>query len=356
MNILHVEVGRHHYGGAAQVDLLMHDLRGRGVRNILLCSQDAPIADTDAAAVVIAKPIAGDVDLRLLFWVWQAIRRYDIDVVHVHSRRGADVWGGIAARLARTPAIITRRVDNPETAWLARCKYALYKYVAVISTAVEAEINRVGVNPDKIVRVPSTVNPAVFHPRPENPALRAEFGVPPGGLCVGMVAQLIPRKGHQDLLAALSQLVETMPSVHVVLCGQGPLRPQLEREVQQAGLASNVCFAGFRDDMETVMAAFDVVVHPAHREGLGVAVLQASACGIPVIAARAGGLVDVVVDGETGLLVPPGDPGALADALGRLAGDRVERTRMGEHALDKVHEEFAPQTMGAAYRALYLRH
>ncbi|NNC24405.1 glycosyltransferase [Salinisphaera sp. USBA-960] len=353
MNILHVETGRHAYGGPAQVELLMADLCRRGERNILLCCRGAAIAANQDAAVVLDKPIAGDLDVRLAFWVWQAVRRYGIDVVHIHSRRGADVWGGIGARLAATPAIVTRRVDNPEWATLARWKYALYDRVVVISSAVEAEIHRVGIGSARSLRIPDAVDATTFRARSHNDTVRAELGVPPGALCIGMVAQFIERKGHRELIAALSTVVQSRPDVCVVLCGQGPLRPAIERAVDEAGLASWVSFAGFREDMSCVMPAFDMLVHPARREGLGVVLLQAGACGVPVVAARAGGIVDVVLDGETGLLVMPGDSAALAEAITTLGNDRVRRVRMGEKARARVAEVFEPQQVGERYVALY---
>lgn len=355
MNILHVETGRHHFGGAAQVDLLMSDLRRRGVRNILLCSRSAPIAASQSAALVIGKPVAGDVDVRLMAWVRAAIRRYRIDVVHVHSRRGADIWAGMGARLAGVPAIVTRRVDNPEPKWIARLKYALYHRVIVISTAVEATVLAAGVDSSKVVCISDAVDLSVFRPRTPDPALRAEFGVTPGGFCIGMVAQFIERKGHRDLIAALGDVVRVLPDVRVVLCGQGPMQSAIEREIRAAGLTSHVLLAGFRDDMPRVMPVFDVLVHPARREGLGVAVLQAGASGVPVVSTRAGGIVDVIIDGQNGLLVPPGDPKALATALEALGLDRVRRRRMAEWGRQHVEAHFNPETMGAAHYAVYIQ-
>lgn len=354
MNILHVETGRHHYGGADQVALLMRDLRKRGCRNVLLCCHDAPIAATDAA-VVVGKPIAGDLDARLALWVWLAVRRFDIDVVHVHSRRGADAWGGLGARLASVPALVTRRVDNSEHRWSARIKYSLYQRVAVISSAVSDEIYRAGVPAGKVIHVPDAVDSAAFRPEPNRPALRAELGLAPHDLCIGMVAQFIERKGHDDLLDAIPEVVTELPFARFILFGQGPEQARIESNVASAGLSEYVIFAGFRPDMTHVVPALDILVHPARREGLGVAVLQAGACGVPVVAAQAGGIVDVVVDGETGRLVSPGDHAALAAALIATGRDRVGRIKMGNCAREHVCTHFSPEAMGAAYHQTYLQ-
>src|SRR5262245_43605826 len=126
MRILHLEAGRHLYGGAAQVRYLIDGLAGAGVENVLVCPEGSEIAAAPSSARVVPLPLRGDLDVGMLPRLAPVIRTAQPDVVHVHSRRGADVFGGIAARLAAVPAVLTRRVDSDEPAWLARLKYQPY--------------------------------------------------------------------------------------------------------------------------------------------------------------------------------------------------------------------------------------
>jgi glycosyltransferase involved in cell wall biosynthesis len=160
----------------------------------------------------------------------------------------------------------------------------------------------------------------------------------------GVVAQLIERKGHRVLMRALQRL----PSREgfTILCfGQGPLREALEQEARDQGLGEVLRFAGFRKDLQRWMGGLDGLVHPALMEGLGVSLLQASAAGVPVIASRAGGMPEAVRDGENGLLVPPGDDAALADALRRLIGDAALRRRLGDGGRALIAREFSIDAM-----------
>src|SRR5690606_27862761 len=179
-----------------------------------------------------------------------------------------------------------------------------------------------GLDAARLHRVPSGIEPAR---RPRDAAARgrlaAAFGLEADAFMVGVVGQLIERKGHATLLAALPELVRRHPRLRVLCFGRGPLERALAARIERAGLAGHVRLAGFVDDLPRLVAGFDALVHPAEREGLGVAVLEAMSAGVPVVAAAAGGLVDVVEHEVTGLLFPPGVAGALGAALERLVAD-----------------------------------
>ena len=160
-----------------------------------------------------------------------------------------------------------------------------------------------------------------------------------------MVAQFVPRKGHWVLMHALSILKVRGHTPNVVLFGRGPARDNVEALAEAAGVRGQVRFAGFRDDLHRWLGSFDFCVHPALKEGLGVAALQAGAAGIPVVGARAGGIPEVVVDGETGLLCRPSDAGALAAAIERLLTDPEEARGMGERARARVESRFSVDAM-----------
>jgi glycosyltransferase involved in cell wall biosynthesis len=355
MRVVHVESGRHLYGGAAQVRYLLAGLRAARVDNVLVCAAGGELAAAHGtAADVIELPMRGDLDLGLVRRLTPVLREITPDLVHVHSRRGADLYGGIAARLAGVPALCTRRVDAPEPAAWARLRYRPYARLVAVSRAIEAQLVRARVAPERIARIPSAVDSGLY--KPDSAArdrLLAELDLPRDALVVGVVAQLIARKRHALLLAALPEVLRREPRVRVLCFGRGPLAAELRGQIVSLGLERHVLLAGFRTDLPALLPGLDVLVHPADHEGLGVAVLEASSCAVPVIAAAAGGVVDAVEHRRTGLLFPVNDGAALAAALLELLGDAATRRRLGQEGRANVVRRFGVDAMVGAYLSLY---
>lgn len=354
MKVVHVETGMNLYGGAQQVAYILDGLARRGVHNVLVCPPGAAIGAhfRGSPIPVIESRCGGDLDLGFVARLRAVLRAQAPDLVHLHSRRGADVLGGIAARWAGVPAVLSRRVDNPEAAWWARRKYAPYARVICISEGIAGVLRAEGVPEEKLRVVRSAV---VAEPwtKPEARArFLEEFALPADAIAIGIVAQLIERKGHRVLFAALKQLAESA-KLRLLVFGQGALRPALESEARALGLAGTVRFVGFRKDLARWMGNLDLLVHPAYMEGLGVSLLQASAAGVPIVASRAGGIPEAVRDGVNGLLVPPGDADALAQALHRLLDDAPLRRRLGDGGRRLVAEVFSPEAMVAGNLAVY---
>jgi glycosyltransferase involved in cell wall biosynthesis len=356
MRIAHLETGRHLYGGAAQVRYLVHGLTARGVDNLLLCPAGSELAGAAPAESLRELPMRGDLDLTLPVRLVRALVRFRPDLVHVHSRRGADIYGGLAASLAGVPAVLTRRVDAVEPAWLGRLKYKPYAAVVALSRAIESQLAAAGVDAARVVRIPSAVDTAYYRPdAAARPRLLAAFALPNDALIVGVVAQLIERKGHDALIAQLPELVRVEPKVRVLLFGRGPLEPKLRAQIAALGLGGHVTLAGFRADLPELLPGLDALAHAAVREGLGLALLEAASAGVPVVAYAAGGVPDVVVDGTTGLLVPVGHMAALCAALARLLAERVERARLGAAARAQAERHFGIDGLVDAHLTLYGR-
>jgi glycosyltransferase involved in cell wall biosynthesis len=356
VKVLHVESGRHLYGGARQVLYLLEGLAARGVENVLACPQGSEIAGVAGkAAQVVPMPMRGEADALLAWRLRQASARWRPDLVHVHSRRGADLWGGIAARMAGAPCILSRRVDNPEARWVVSIKYRLYDHIITISEAIRRVLIEEGVDPARITCVRSAVQAGPFLAPVDRNKLCSEFQLPADALIAGTVAQLIPRKGHGTLLEALPAVRERFPRLRVLLFGRGPLAARLRASIGAQGLQDVVRLVGFRDDLPRWLGGLDLLVHPAEMEGLGVALLQAAAAAVPVIASRAGGMSEAVADGVTGLLTQPGDARALAAAMSRLLGDPVLRREMGEAGRARILSEFSVEAMVEGNLRIYER-
>jgi glycosyltransferase involved in cell wall biosynthesis len=357
VRIVHIEAGRHLYGGARQVVYLVEELARRGVDNVLVCAPGAAVAAAVRSRGVVELPMAGELDLGMISRLRKRLAELEPDLVHVHSRRGADLHAGLAAA-GRWPAVVTRRVDSAEWAPWARLKYSRYAAVVAISRAVERMLLDAGVGPERVHRVPSGVDlerfPADARARAEARArlLRA-FSLPEEAFVAGVVAQLIPRKGHMRLLDILPGLVARDPRLVVICFGRGPLMARLASEIEARDLGAHVVLAGFREDLPALLPGLDALLHPASAEGLGVAVLEALAAGVPVVASAVGGILDVIEPDVHGLLVPPEDMGAWARAVERLMTDSAERSRLAAAGRERVAAAFSVRRMAEGNLAVY---
>lgn len=356
MKTMHVEAGTHLYGGALQVIFLLQGLKARGEDALLVCpTGSAILAEAQRRSLPVREiAMGGDQDVGLVGRLRALIRTERPALVHLHSRRGSDVWGGLAARLEGVPAVLSRRVDNPEPRGWVWLKYRLYDRVVGISEGIRQVLLKAGLPPSKVVCVHSAVDTERYRRgRDDIGWFRQQFGLADDERTLAMAAQFIPRKGHMTLLAALPAVLAAHPRTRVLLFGQGPQLESVRQRVEQEGLAERVVFAGFRTDLERVLPCVDVMVHPAEMEGLGVALLQAAACGLPIVAGRAGGIPEIVRPGLNGELITPGDAPALAAHLVRLLGDPALRQRYGAAGRALVIESFSIDAMVDGNLAVY---
>ena len=355
MKILHVETGRQLLGGPQQVVYLMRGLMDRGHDCTLVCP---PGSGVDGAARQQGIPVrslfcAGDIDLPFAYRLQQFIRDSKPDLVHCHSRRGADVLGGLAASFADVPAVVSRRVDNTEMRVLAAIRYRPFRKIIAISQAVATALRDVGVEDEKIVIIRSAVDAAPFD-RPYGRAdIEAAFGIRPEEFAIAAAGQLIERKGHRFLVEAVAALKQSQGPFKLVIFGSGELEEALREQTARLGVGKIVQFAGYREDLDALLGCFDLLVHPALAEGLGVVTLKAQAASVPVIGFRAGGLPEAVIDGETGMLVPPGDVAALTGAMATLMNDDDRRAILGRNGKARMQAEFSIDSMVDRHLELY---
>ena len=266
------------------------------------------------------------------------------DVVQLHDPHAVSA-GLVARRLAGSQArfIATRRVDFRLRSWPSRAKYRACDRVIAVSRAI-ADLLRADGLPDSRVRL---VYEGVEDRAPMSGGQEAltELGVPAGSPVVGNVAALTGHKDHATLIEAAALLRERLPRVVFVIAGDGELRLPLEAQVHALGLSQSVIFAGFRKDLDRLLPAFTVFCLSSHMEGLGTSLLDAMAFGRPVVATTAGGIPEAVDDGKTGLLVPPRDPRALADALFALLTDEARGRALGRAGRERFLARFSASHM-----------
>jgi glycosyltransferase involved in cell wall biosynthesis len=348
LRVLHLDSERTWRGGERQVLELMRRQRRRGDEPHLA----APAAGALAARAreegfpVHAVPMRGTWDVASMVAIARLHRSLRPDVVHWHAAR-AHALGAAAALLSPGPLrLLSRRVDFPVRRSIgSRLLWALpIEGIAAISEGVREALARSGVDRRRIRVVPSGIDLAPFEAPVDRGALRARLGIEAGEILALQVAALAPHKSQSDLLRAAALARERAPSLRVWIAGEGALRAALEAEHRALGLGTEVRLLGYREDVTDLLRAADLFVVSSSLEGMGTATLDAMAAGLPVAATRTGGIPEIVADGETGLLVPPGDPAALAGAMVRLARDPGLRARLGAEGQVKVRAFSADRT------------
>jgi glycosyltransferase involved in cell wall biosynthesis len=264
-----------------------------------------------------------------------AFRREGIDVVNTHSSK--DGWiAGLAARLAGVPCLIRSRhieVDYPSRGRSRIAFHHLPDLVLTTSTRItERLVAELGLDPGRVRCIPTGIDLERFAPG-GGAALRASWGWTPETVGIGMISVIRSWKGHAHFVQAAGEVARELPEAWFIIAGSGPGESRLPALVAEAGLQGRVHLLGHREDVPELLRALDVVVLPstAH-EGIPQILLQAQAVGRAAVGTRVGGIPEVIEDEVNGLLVPPGDPAALASALRRLASDRVLRERMARAA------------------------
>jgi glycosyltransferase involved in cell wall biosynthesis len=283
------------------------------------------------------------------------------DVIHAHDPHGVAMAAlALSMSGARTPRplpplIASRRVDfHIKGNALSRWKYRQVDCFICASDAIRQMLLSDGIPADHAVTVHEGIDLGrVAAAPPAN--LHADLWLPHDAPIVGNVAALVPHKGQRHLIEAAAIVVTKVPDARFVIAGDGELRPVLERQIKERRLEKHVFLLGFRPDILSVHKAFDVFVMSSVTEGLGTSLLDAMACAKPVVATTAGGMPEVVVEGETGVLVPPRDHEAMADAIVRLLRDRALRSRMGQAGEARVRERFSSERMVENTLAVYQR-
>jgi len=350
-----VELGRHLYGGARQAAYLLDGLARFPGEHSLVCAEGAEIAHAIHNPAVTIHPLksSGDLDLGFIDSLCQVIRAERPDLLHIHSRRG-DMMAALAGRLEGLPMVHSRRVDNPPSGFDLRVKFPLFSKIVTISDGIRQVLLQAGVPPGQIVCIPSAVDTERYQPLPDREGFLEEFGLDGNAPVLAMVAQLIPRKGHGVFFDALPQVLARHPNTQALIFGRGPLAEELRQTVRERGLERNVRFEGFRTDMENIIPHVDLVIHPAFMEGLGVALLETAACGVPIVACRAGGIPEIVHDGLNGRLLEPGDSGGLAQAIIGLLDDPGQLAAFGAAGRKLVLEHFSIPRMVEQNRQVYV--
>lgn len=294
--------------------------------------------------------------------LYRSLRRLAPEIVHAFLTTG-NVLGAVLGTLARVPVIVSshRDLGGFDGKWITRMNFWTDRHLATSVTANslavrEALAQRSNAPAETIRLLYNGIDLKKIETANRGLAKRQELGLPPNALAIGVIANIRVAKGHQYLLEAFNRIAPHVPQACLLICGfagDHDLMKTLQRLAAAGGAAGRVWFMNSRNDIPEMLHALDVVVSPSLSEGFSNAILEAMAAGKPVIATRVGGSPEQIIDGVTGLLVPPQDAGAIAQALLTLLRSPGLRREMGTAAQRHVQENFSVAIMTRNHTRLY---
>ena len=368
MKVLQLISSTGYYGAEAVVVNLSKQLEKLGVSNTIGVFQNAHRPNLEVAEVakqqrlrVEILPCAGRMDWGCVRRIRDRVRGEGFDVLHTHGYK-AHLYGYLAVRAISCPVVATchgyRSVLPPGLARLRQQFYGAverallrrFDRVVAVSSELAEALGKARVASGKLTIIRNGVDPDGFGSACPSADLEKIKG---GRMAVGLVGRLTEGKGHRQLFQAAREILVRHPNTVLFVVGDGPLKSRLEDLARELGIASSVFFTGKRSDMVGVYAALDIFVLPSLYEGLPMVILEALAAKRAVIATRVGAVPDLILEGNTGLLIEPADIPALGNAMIRLMTDAGLRRSLGENGAAFVRKQFSAQSMAGKYLELY---
>lgn len=346
LTVLHTEASDGWGGQEIRIYREMLGMRERGYRVILASPPDAAIHRRAAAAGLQVIPVPMDRPhfVSSVLALRRHIREYAVDLVNTHS--SSDSWiASPAARMEGAALLRTRHISSRvHGGLLNRWLYGrLCHGVMTTGDFIRSQLIReLKLDPARVHSVPTGIALDDFA-NADGAPFRHALGIPPHAPVLGIAAVLRSWKGHKVLLNAMPAILGAFPDARLCIVGEGPMRGVLEARIGELNLRDRVIMTGHREDIAQVIASFDIAVMASYAsEGIPQFALQAMALAKPVVGTRVGGIPEVVLQGETGLLADPGDPDSLADAVTALLRDEGLRRRLGGNGLARVasHHSF----------------
>lgn len=373
-------------GGAQEVvRTLCETFPEKGYQTIVCTFEDGPLRkEIERAGIpVVILPARQHSILALPLFLWDMLRirnaiaeivdKYQINILQTQLVRGLDFLV-LTLRAGRKLLVfwtfhnalfVLRPEHLPRFRWLLGIKRwahsLLYRWTArwvngmiVVSEDVKKALHEyAGALHGKVHVIPNSVDIKRYNQEINQKAIRKELGLSPGHQVFAVVATFKKQKGHRYLIEAAASVISQFPDIRLLLIGDGELRDELKAQTQALGLNEHVHFLGLRTDVPKLLGASDYFVLPSLWEGLPVSLIEAMACGLPVIATQVSGTKDVMIHNQTGLLVPPGEVEALKDAMLQLLVHPELAQKMGEAARNRVAENFSADQQADAYLSLY---
>ena len=301
----------------------------------------------------------GKYDLTAYIKLIRLIQREKISIVHTILYT-SNTFGRIAALLAGVPVIIGwehGEIFEPTPVGHYRIDWILAKITDCVVTPSKATkeelIKKEGIPAYKIRVIYNGIDLAEFNGSSSNALTRKQLGIEADEILIGSVANFEERKRHKYIITAMPKIIKVCPKIKLLLVGEGPLRQYISEMVDNLGIKDKVIFAGFRIDISVIMNAIDIYVCSSDREAFGLAVLEAMALKKPVVSTNVCGMPEMVIDGQTGYLVPPHDVDSIAEAVISLLANKEKMRQMGEAGFERIKTCFSSEILAKEIEALY---
>jgi glycosyltransferase involved in cell wall biosynthesis len=289
--------------------------------------------------------------LKTIWEIKKYFKQQKIDIVHTHLFAG-DIWGGIAACLARVPIIVSTEHNlNLDEGWLRKIfknfsSVYMRKIFAVSEAVREYLIKLEKINPEKIKVIYNGVDLAKF-------GFIKDYHFNSSQTTLGLIGRLEPQKGHLVALEALERSIVRYPDLKLIIMGDGSLKPIIEQRIKELDLTDRVIWQATQTDVIPIFRQLDILIVPSLWEGLGIIVLEAMACGLPVITSEVNGLKELIVDGQNGWLFTPSDSLMLAEKIKSLINNQTDLEIIRQNGRKMVEQKFNIKNISQQYQQAY---
>jgi glycosyltransferase involved in cell wall biosynthesis len=364
VKVLHLISSGGMYGAENVVAALARDLQQMGHEASVGVIDNTHCPPNDVAKQfetrglsVLSIPCRGRADRKTVQTIREILISKDIGLLHSHGYK-ADIYGYLAARKMALPLVATRHSQLAKQHGPAVRAYEIldirllrcFDAVVAVSSSIAEETRREGILPKKISTIPNGIDLSPFAQTSQERKLRAE-----GELRIGTVGRLIEQKGIGYFLEAARVILNEFPRIHFVIVGDGPYRKNLVRLAKDLEIEGNVLFEGTLTDMASVYSTLDIFVLPSLEEGMPMAVLEALASQRAVVATSVGAIPELVIPGQTGILVRPGEAVELVEAVRSLIMNPALRQDLGKSGAKLVRARYSSELMSRSYFQLYER-
>lgn len=300
-------------------------------------------------------------DLSITWKLLRILRTEKIKVIHSHNF-SPNLWGRVVGMIARVPVLIATEhtVATVKTRLQKVVDYMLSritdKIIAVSNRVRDSHIEEEGIIPEKFITIYNGIEPWNSNDKITsiyNDRFLKEFGIFPDNYIITTIGRLEPPKGYEILFKAIPIVQNVYPEAYFLIVGDGYLKANLETVVEKLKIKENVVFTGFRNDVRNILAISDLCVIPSIREGFSITLLEAMSAGKPIVATDVGGNAEAIINEETGIIVQPGDPVALANGIISALNDKKRAAEMGMRARRRFEECFTLQQMIDKTEGLY---
>jgi len=367
-SILHLKDSSGMYGAEKMLLMLLEQLQRSKYPGILGCIRENTSETPDIAreAEHIGIPVVyftmrRGYNLKGIRSIFRFINDQDIKIVHSHGYK-SNIFLGLQFK-TEFKRISTIHGWSKEYGGLKNKTYEMldsislrrFDAVVAVSQSVATDLRKKGLNGRNITVIHNGLKATNNIDDADIADLRQKYALSENSFVIGTVGRLVPIKGQAFLIRAMAEVVKEIKNCHLLIAGEGPLRNNLQAEIDRLNISHNVQFIGYVHDINIMMATIDLFVLPSLSEGLPISLLEAMAAKIPVVASDAGGIREVVMDGVDGILVPPSDSISLANAIKRLYNNRELLSNIAMHGEMKVRKYFSAFSMAENYKSIYSR-